>query len=49
MSTGNPVLCLSSAGHGGASGRCDALKEAAMDYAFLLNQWGITWKPSRAC
>jgi oligopeptidase B len=30
------------AGHGGASGRYDALKETAMDYAFLLWQWGIT-------
>lgn len=30
------------AGHGGASGRYDALKETAMDYAFLLWQWGIS-------
>jgi oligopeptidase B len=29
------------AGHGGASGRYDALKETAFAYAFLLNQWGI--------
>ena len=29
------------AGHGGASGRYDALREQAMDYAFLLKEWGI--------
>ncbi len=29
------------AGHGGASGRYDALKETAFMYAFLLWQWGI--------
>lgn len=29
------------AGHGGASGRYDSLKEAAFDYAFLLSRWGI--------
>jgi oligopeptidase B len=30
------------AGHGGASGRYDALKEAAFRYAYLLSQVGIT-------
>jgi oligopeptidase B len=30
------------AGHGGASGRYDALREQAVRYAFLLDQWGIT-------
>ena len=30
------------AGHGGASGRYDALRETAFDYAFILNQLGIT-------
>ena len=30
------------AGHGGASGRYDRLHEAAFDYAFILNQVGIT-------
>jgi oligopeptidase B len=30
------------AGHGGSSGRYDALREAAFDYAFALSQMGIT-------
>ena len=29
------------AGHGGASGRYDALKEAAFAYAFVLTELGI--------
>lgn len=33
---------LSPAGHGGASGRYDRLKETAFDYSFILNQMGIT-------
>jgi oligopeptidase B len=33
---------LSPAGHGGASGRYDRLKEAAFDYAFILTQMGIS-------
>ena len=32
---------LDPAGHGGASGRYDRLKEASFDYAFLLTQMGI--------
>lgn len=32
---------LDPAGHGGASGRYDRLKEGAFDYAFLLTQMGI--------
>ena len=30
------------AGHGGASGRYEHLKEIALDYAFLFTQWGLT-------
>ncbi|HEX8285447.1 MAG TPA: S9 family peptidase [Pyrinomonadaceae bacterium] len=39
----NPLLFKVNmgAGHGGASGRYDALREAAFDYAFMLTQMGI--------
>jgi oligopeptidase B len=39
----NPLLLKVNfgAGHGGASGRYDALREAAFDYAFMLWQMGI--------
>ncbi len=39
----NPLLlhCNMDAGHGGASGRYDALHEAAFDYAFILTQLGV--------
>jgi oligopeptidase B len=39
----NPLLlkCNMGAGHGGASGRYDALKETAFEYAWLLHQVGI--------
>jgi oligopeptidase B len=39
----NPLLLKTNmgAGHGGASGRYDALKDIAFDYAFMLTQMGI--------
>jgi oligopeptidase B len=39
----NPLLLKThmGAGHGGASGRYERLKEIAFEYAFLLNQWGL--------
>jgi oligopeptidase B len=44
LKTDNRPLLLKinmGAGHGGASGRYDYLREIALDYAFLLAQWGI--------
>ena len=49
MKTGNNPLLLKvnfGAGHGGASGRYDALKETAYDYAFMLWQMGIADRES---
>jgi len=39
----NPLLFKinMAAGHGGSSGRYDALRETALDYAFILSQLGI--------
>ena len=39
----NPLLLKVNfgAGHGGASGRYDALRETAFDYAFMLWQMGV--------
>jgi oligopeptidase B len=39
----NPLLLKTNmgAGHGGASGRYDFLKEIAFDYAFTLKQMGV--------
>ena len=34
------------AGHGGASGRYDALRERARVYAFMLSQWGLASDPN---
>jgi oligopeptidase B len=44
LNTGNhPLLLVTNmrAGHGGASGRYDYLKEIALDYAFLLRELGV--------
>jgi oligopeptidase B len=44
LKTDHHVLLLKTnmgAGHGGASGRYDRLKEAAFDYAFILSEMGI--------
>lgn len=48
LNTGNGPLLLHTnmhAGHGGASGRYDYLKEIAFDYAFLLWQLGVVAAP----
>jgi oligopeptidase B len=39
----NPLMLKTNmaAGHGGSSGRYDALKEVAFDYAFMLTQLGV--------
>ena len=45
MKTGDNTILLKTnmgAGHGGASGRYDKLKEVAFDYAYALSQVGIT-------
>ncbi len=44
LKTGNNVLLLKTnmdAGHGGASGRYDYLKEVAFEYAFILDSLGL--------
>ena len=44
MKTGNNLLLLKTnmeSGHGGATGRFDALKETAFEMAFILDRVGI--------
>ncbi len=44
LKTDQNILLLKTnmgAGHGGASGRYESLKEIAFEYAFLLHQWGL--------
>ena len=40
----NPLMlkCNMDAGHGGASGRYDHLKEKAFEMAFMLDQMGLS-------
>jgi oligopeptidase B len=40
----NPILLKVNmgAGHGGASGRYDSLKDTAFDWTWMLGQWGVT-------
>jgi oligopeptidase B len=48
---GNPLLFkvnMEPAGHGGASGRYDRLRDVAYDYAFLLGQLGAQRNPAGA-
>jgi oligopeptidase B len=42
---GNPLIFKvnMAAGHGGASGRYDAYRDTAFDFAFILNQMGIAY------
>jgi len=45
LKTDSNVLLLKTnmgAGHGGASGRYESLKEIAFEFAFLLDQWGLS-------
>jgi hypothetical protein len=45
-----PLLkCNMGAGHGGAGGRYDRLKEVSFEYAWLMTQVGITrWRHSKS-
>jgi oligopeptidase B len=48
LKTDQNVLLLKTnlgAGHGGASGRYERLKEISFEYAFLLEQWGLSDLP----
>ncbi|MCA9722593.1 MAG: prolyl oligopeptidase family serine peptidase, partial [Gemmatimonadetes bacterium] len=45
-----PLILLTNmgAGHGGASGRYDRLREVARDYAFVLSQLRVAGAPALA-
>ncbi len=48
LKTDNNLLLLKvnlGAGHGGASGRYDNLRDLSLDYAFLLNELGVARSP----
>jgi oligopeptidase B len=47
MTGGGPVLLKTNmaAGHGGASGRFDSLKDTALEFAFALARVGLDSKP----
>ncbi len=50
LTAGAPALYFHvnlAAGHGGASGRYDALRETAIDYAFVLTQLGLAERAPR--
>jgi oligopeptidase B len=52
MKTGENLLlmyCNMETGHGGASGRFEAYRETAMEYAFLLSLEGIEAVNSQTC
>jgi oligopeptidase B len=46
--SGNPILLRVNmgAGHGGSSGRYDALREEAIRYAFIIDVIGTPTRPS---
>jgi oligopeptidase B len=51
LKTDQNVLLLKTntgAGHGGASGRYDALHDLAFDYAFVLGELGLSGKPVKS-
>ena len=50
MTGGGPVMLHTNmeAGHGGAAGRFDSLKDTALAYAFALQAVGAGWPEARA-
>jgi oligopeptidase B len=45
--SGNPIILKVNldAGHGGSSGRYNQMKDASLDYAWMLQQWGLAATP----